>query len=150
MDSELKPKKNVPKWAWILAIVIVICFVIGISNSNKSIPPPKGSEITAPSIKISAVQLSQEYNDNQVSADQSYKGKLIEVSGIIDSIGKDILDEPYVTLKGIETSFFGIQCMFNKSKEDKLANLVKGQTITLTGKVSGELIGNVIVRDCDL
>jgi len=101
-------------------------------------------------IKVSATELSQAYDNNKVAADAKYKDKILEISGIIDSIGKDILDDPYVTLKGREYSLFGIQCMFSRASEGELAQLSKGQSITLKGKVSNELIGNVLVRGCTI
>lgn len=38
------------------------------------------------------------YENNEVGADNQYKGKLIEVTGIVDNIKKDIFDNLYVTL----------------------------------------------------
>ena len=101
-------------------------------------------------IEITAMKLSQEYDDNKVAADAKYEDKFLKVSGVIDDIGKDILDNPYVTLEGPESMFFGVQCMFPKNDESKLIDLSKGQNVTLTGKLSGELIGNVILRGCSI
>ncbi|MBI2623593.1 MAG: hypothetical protein HYW65_03395 [Candidatus Liptonbacteria bacterium] len=139
-------------------IVVVLLGIIGATMSVDSVdkteraegtPTQQESQPEVSVIKVSAVTLSEEYDANKVAADQKYKGKILEITGVIDSIGKDILDTPYVTLKGRELSLFGVQCMFSKSQENKLAELVKGRTLTVRGKVSGELIGNVIVRDCD-
>lgn len=101
-------------------------------------------------IKVSARELSQAYKDNKVAADAKYKDKVVEMIGIVDNIGKDILDTPYVILGGSTASIFGIQCMFSKANEPQLATLSKGQSITLKGRVDGELIGNVVVRDCTI
>ena len=112
--------------------------------------PNKEEQVKKEVVKISAVQLSEDYNANQVSADAKYKNKSLEISGIIESIGKDILDTPYVSLKGRASSFFGVQCMFGKADEPKLATLSKGQSIVLRGEVSGESIGNVLVNGCQI
>lgn len=108
------------------------------------------NEAQVAEMKVTAVELSQAYDNNKVAADTKYKDKVVEVSGIVDSIGKDILDDPYVTLKGRSTSLFGVQCMFSRASEGELANLSKGQSITLKGRVDGELIGNVLVRGCTI
>lgn len=158
-EEKAKPKNWFMKHKIItIILVLVILFIIGSifggnngtsqvsdlrTNSNE---PQK--EVVAP-IQITSIQLSEEYDANKVAADAKYKGKILEVTGIIDNIGKDILDDPYVVLKGTPTKLFGIQCMFKKSDEQKLINLSKGSEITLTGKVSGELIGNVILRECN-
>jgi hypothetical protein len=152
-NQEIKPKKKLYKrwWFWVLMFFLFL-FIISLTTPSKPVPPPSSPqqpENLPPPLKISALQLSEEYNANKVAADQKYEDKILEVSGTIDSIGKDILDTPYVTLKGREFSIFGVQCMFDKSQEDKLAKLVKDQSITITGKVSGELIGNIILRNCN-
>lgn len=140
-------------------LVIVLLGVIGATTDFSTLPRAERVDVSRPAeeqaqgeeaIKISAVQLSEEYNANKVAADAKYKGKTLEISGVIDNIGKDIVDTPYVTLKGRELSLFGVQCMFGKTDEPKLATLSKGRNITLRGEMSGELIGNVVVRSCQI
>jgi len=101
-------------------------------------------------IEVTAGKLYQDYRDNGVSADSKYKNNFVRMSGIVSSIDKDILDTPYVVLTNGSGSILGVQCMFSKSKESELSTLSKGQNITLTGKVNGNLIGNVIVEDCSI
>jgi hypothetical protein len=113
------------------------------NNSNQNMV----SEQPVVAIKVTAVKLSEDYKANEVSADAKYKGKFIEVTGIIDNIAKDIMDTPYVTLKTDTYSIISIQCMFDKNSESQLATLSKGQSITLQGEVSGKLM-NVIVKGC--
>lgn len=160
MSSENSPKKPVKHpFLFIILIGAFFLFVILIASSPSNPTEPVSQvspteseseeEISIPPIKISALQLSEEYNANKIAADQKYKDRILEVSGVINSIDKDILNTPYITLRGQEFSLFGVQCMFDKSQEDKLAKLIKGQSITITGKVSGELIGNIILRNCD-
>ena len=136
----------------VLTTIIVIGFLVFVfsmifsgGDSTSTAPQERIAEI-----KISAIQLHQEYDDNTVAADAKYEDKVLEISGVIESIGKDILNDAYVMLQGREYSSFGIQCMFSKSNEPELATLSKGESITLKGKVSGELIGSVIVRGCTI
>jgi hypothetical protein len=100
-------------------------------------------------IRISAKQLSEEYDANEVLADSNYKNHIVEINGFVDSIGKDILDTPYVTLEGRNT-FSVVQCMFRKQDEAALSNLKKDQTIILHGRVSGKLLTNVLIKDCSI
>ena len=80
-------------------------------------------------IFIFSTDLMQAYVDNKVAADINYKGKILVVSGTIDTIGKDILGAPYVTLKTNEL-IHSTQCFFQRKDEASLVSLQKGQNIT--------------------
>jgi len=94
-------------------------------------------------IKISAEDLYQEYQDNSVAADQKYDGKQIEVTGSIYDFGTEILGRPYITFGFLET-----QAIFSKSYSSQLAELQKGQEITVQCKVSGAPLGYPILDNC--
>ena len=42
----------------------------------------------------------------------------------------------------------GVQCMLPSGQESLVGSVRKGQYITLKGKVAGQIVGNVIVRNC--
>ena len=99
---------------------------------------------TKPSLKVSAVKLYNDYNANEIAADEKYKGKIIEVTGVVRDIGNDIMDNAYVTLIGDQ--YFGdIQCYFDE--KSIVAGLSKGKKITVIGNCSG-LMMNVQVNNC--
>ena len=43
---------------------------------------------SADAISVSAGQLLNDYDNNEVAANQSYRGKIVEVSGTVKSIGE--------------------------------------------------------------
>lgn len=94
---------------------------------------------------VSAENLIAAYEENEVAADQQYKGKSIVVTGTVSRIGKDLLNTMYVATKG--RGLWEVQCMFDDSQEGKLAGLSKGTKVTLIGTVRGKM-GNVILKDC--
>ena len=105
---------------------------------------PKVTSDSNPSITISASKIYKEYNENEIAADEKYKGKIIEVTGVIRDIGNDIMDNAYITLVGNE--YFGdIQCYFNE--KSVVAKLSKGKKITVIGSCSGLMI-NVQINNC--
>src|SRR5712692_7720842 len=89
-------------------------------------PPPGGRVVRStsataaayagPPIRISAVDLVQFYKNNEVDADQRFKGRTLLVSGVVDAIGKDILSAPYVTIRSSDL-FRRVQATFAKSDE---------------------------------
>tara|TARA_Y100000589_G_scaffold281807_1_gene278937 strand:- start:302 stop:736 length:435 start_codon:yes stop_codon:yes gene_type:complete len=100
-----------------------------------------------PDYVLSADTLFKAYDQNSVAADAKYEGKIVKVSGTIQSIGKDITDTAYLVIGG--SGFLdGVQCMLPVGQESSVANVSKGQYVTLKGKVSGAIMGNVIVRNC--
>jgi molybdopterin converting factor small subunit len=97
-------------------------------------------------IKTTAEQLYGAYLENELKAGKDYEGRIVEVSGVVRSIGEDILGTPYVTLKG-DVYFGDVQCFLNNSVVDSAMELKEGDSVTFTGKVSGYLM-NVLIRDC--
>ena len=92
-----------------------------------------------------------EYKANEVAAEAKYKGKLVEISGTVDTIGNDALDNPFIAF-ATENQYEiinRIQCMFSRNDITALSGVSKGERITLRGEVSGAL-GNIIVRNCEI
>ena len=121
------------------------------TSSRPSAPVPEAPP-QPPSIdvKVSAADLFKAYEANEIAADQRFKGKLLEVSGKIDSIGKDLLDNPYVSLKsGGQFDILGIQAFFDEAATSQLAGLSKGQSVTLQCRCDGKMM-NVMLKDCAL
>ena len=123
------------------------------SSPTSSTPSPSSSDDSSSSsssepaaIAVSANQLSSAYNANEVSADDKYKDKVLEVTGTVDSIGKDFTDTSYVTLQA-SGDILGVQCMFDDQYKSQLSKLQKGQRIRLRGTCKGKTL-NVLLADC--
>lgn len=99
-------------------------------------------------ISVTATKLHADYDANAVAADERYKDKVLEVTGKVTGIGKDIMDTPYVTLDS-GNQFMSVQCMFADEHKSELSGLSKGQTVTIVGKCDGQLMG-VLLRGCRL
>jgi hypothetical protein len=88
-------------------------------------------------------QLVGAYTDNEVRADGNFKGKTFYVDGVIESIGKDIMDKPYVSLKSDDV-VRSVQCMLDSDAE--AAQLNKGERVTVKGTCKGMMM-NVLLDD---
>ena len=99
--------------------------------------------------EVDAVTLLGAYDANEVSADSQYKDKVLKVSGTIGNIGKDLVNEVYITLVDNDPySILSVQCYFTRPEEiDLVSNLSKGSTITIIGTCSGKVL-NVAIKDC--
>ena len=130
----------------ILLLMVVLLLVSGCNIGQEGQrQTAKKIEAQSVSYQMTSVALYQEYDANQVAADQKYKGKVLEVSGPILRIGKDIMDVPYVILNGDGLS--GIQCSF--ANENEVAKLGNNQQITVHGQCDGMII-DVQLEGCTL
>lgn len=145
-----------------LGFILLMFFAALASDPNKPSEPSSSSTSTGkttpsapvkPKPKERAMQITSNkliaaYKSNEVAADEIYKGKLLQVTGEVGSIKKDILDNLYVTLKSDERfSFVSVQCYFTKAFTKRLTKLKKGQKLTVTGRCKG-LMGTISIKDC--
>lgn len=151
MDNQPKKPFYKKKLFWIIAVIVIIIWA-GSSGSKKNTnstntqgAPTAQTEVAT---KVTATTLMKDYEANEVAADQKYKNKLLEVTGTINTIGKDLLDNPYISLVS-NNPILGVQCMFDKDKASELASLSKGASVTLQGTDSGKM-GNIVLKDCTI
>ena len=71
------------------------------------------------------------------------------VSGVVKSVGSDFLDNPFVVLgTGKKYDFGGI--VHCKPKNPTAAfDLSKGQKVTVRGTTGGEVIGTLVLEECE-
>jgi hypothetical protein len=99
-------------------------------------------------MEVTASELYRAYEANEVSADQQYKGKRLLITGVVENIGKDVMDNPYVALK---IDFLkGVNCYFDDENNKVLSHLSKGQKIQIIGTCAGLTLTDVVVKDCEL
>jgi hypothetical protein len=101
--------------------------------------------------EIKATDLVADFEEDETKALSTYKGKIYDITGVIEEIGSDLLDRPFVTLGkeggvGLEG---GALCKFDITKSDEISKLNVGDTITIRGKIDSFLL-KVTVTDCEL
>lgn len=122
------------------AIKVLVLLIVG---TVSVISAPKKVK----TLPISSHNLIEAYKANEISADDKFKDKLLEVTGKIRDIKKGLLGEYYVTLKSNKQfEFKSVQCFFSKEHKKKLMKLKKNQSITIIGKCTG-LMGNVLIKE---
>jgi hypothetical protein len=113
---------------------------------------PAASSTSSPAASARWVEIStllDEYRDNEVRADSSFKGSWIQTTGYVDDVKRDFMNSIYVTLgTGRELEIPQVQCFFEDSEAKKAAALSKGARVTVRGRVEG-LMMNVLVKRCE-
>lgn len=101
-------------------------------------------------IEVSVEQLLKDYKENEVAADNKYKGKKVTVSGVVDSVAKDVLNDTYIKIDtGSDYEVLGAQCYIADTQLERVANLKSGDKITVEGYVSSYSL-NVLLKECEV
>lgn len=137
----------------ILLVFMGIAIASGQEDAEKKVDELSKTEKVAP-IKVSSVQLYEAYDENEVSADAKYKDQVVQVTGKVIDISKNLInkDELIVKLNGLvdnEYEIMGVSFYFDKKHSGDVAKLEKGSEITIKGLCSGFTIG-VKVEGCSL
>lgn len=159
------PKKGFPVWAIVLVAMVGMLSVCGVlaavgrakntANDRRPSSESKPSESrpsqpASPDVTATIGEILKAYKGNELGADSTYKGKRVRVTGgVLDSIKKDILDQPYVTIgTGAPFEIPQVQCSLAGDQVAKAARMNKGDRVTVTGDVEG-LLMNVQMKDCE-
>jgi flagellar basal body-associated protein FliL len=99
---------------------------------------------------FSAADLVRAYGENTVAADELFKGKRFKVQGAVGDINTDFMGDPYLTLDGGGNPYMKPQFAFSASDKAALANVRKGQRVTLACTGNGDMAKMPMSKDCTL
>lgn len=133
-----------------LFIVQFLMLLLALAACETEEQVAKEIESLAPDYVLTAQQLFNDYEANEVGADAKYKDKVLLVTGVVTDIGKDIFDTPQIQMTFDQFGFQGVQCSFADKEVPGIASISKGQTVTVKGKGDGKLILLVELRGCTL
>lgn len=151
--SEKRNRKNVLLYYGIGAIVLYV-FIRGFAyfnlindyNVSSTSSQSSANYTQQETIKVTAKELYNDYNANEVNADNNYKGRIAIVTGEVSNI-TSTGDEICISLLGNSITQFS--CYFDNNQSNAIGKLQKGQTITLKGKIRGKS-WNICIDDCVL
>ena len=91
--------------------------------------------------QVSVEQMMDDLSDNALKAKETYDGKYLEITGVMNNIDSD---GKYITLYKDEWSITGVHCnVKGDEQKSKVIELSKGQNLTLRVKIKdvGEVLG---------
>lgn len=97
-------------------------------------------------MKITARELADDFDSNQVSAEAKWKDKLVEFSSVISNITDSGLSFYNIASK----EFSGSQISCRVVDKQQLLSLKNGQTVTVKGTVGSQTIGVIGIDDCEV
>ena len=85
-------------------------------------------------VRVTATRLMEDYENNTVAANQQYNGKVLAVSGTVESVsGGTEGDALYVQLRTGDFSFTSVRCYFAPNRRNEVTAINKGDRVVLRG-----------------
>ncbi|MFM2279002.1 MAG: hypothetical protein RLZZ444_1233 [Pseudomonadota bacterium] len=145
-----QPKKKTPVWVWVVGSIfgyLVLISVFGGGGEATKEDKAKAVAAQVPPLETTALELVKDYEANEAAAQQKYGGKILNVSGVINSIELDIGDDPYLVLRG-KDEYSGAHAALDDANKPKAAQLSKGQKVVVTCQSVSEIGGTPMLKDC--
>ncbi len=100
-------------------------------------------------IEVTANELWNAFAENEIAAEQKYNGKTVRVTGVISDINSADAFISANVLLVVDNSYFGcVQCNFDSKNAEALADLHKGESVTIEGTCGTISLYNLMVRAC--
>jgi hypothetical protein len=119
-----------------------------ISDAKTSFSSEEVMKIYGLATKVSARKYSKDYDDNEIAADNQYKGKKFIIFGKINSISKDFTGSPYLVLSTGKDFDMGVHAAIDRGEMEHAATLKKGQEIHLVCEASTKIGPVATARKC--
>ena len=95
-------------------------------------PMAPAAPAAAGGFEVDASDFLKEFDDNAVGATGKYKGKEVTVTGTVETIDFDFMDNPYIAVTGGGMfELIAVWCMINDASQS--AGLSSGDNVTVVG-----------------
>lgn len=142
--------KKILKWGLIGLVVLIVIGAVSSAGKGGSSSTTGTSTSTptpaAEAMKITARQLADDFDSNQVAAEKNWENKLVEFSAKITNITDSGISFADVASK--QFSMSQISCRVKE--KDQLLTLKNGQTVTVRGVVGKQTIGVIDLTNCEV
>lgn len=125
-----------------LVLGILVAAGIGYFLYNK---PHRDVASEKPEYVLSADQLFDEYEADEVAANNKFLDKTVEVSGTIGEIGTNDADQTFVILTAENAMIGGVSATFSEKPE----TVAEGQQVSVKCRCTGKLM-DVVLINCAL
>jgi hypothetical protein len=116
-------------------LIAVIGFVASGCAATDSGSGSGGEGVGKPDVTVQATKILKQFEDNEAAADGKYKGKTLQVSGVVDKVDTELLDDEKYSVQiggGTDFELFTVNCNGQTSKA--VSKIKKGKKITVVGQ----------------
>ena len=118
-------------------------------NTNSQAP----RESPAEAVPSPVMTILEAYQKDSATADRKYKDQTLLLSGTVAATGKTKKGIPFIGFqKEGASSPVGamVVCSVDPAQAAQVAALKKGQEVKFKGQVQGELVRNLMIKECQL
>ena len=112
-------------------------------------PEPEKAAGPEPPLEVTIKELNDDHIADLEAAAVKYQDKKLILSGVIESIGRDLLDNPFLKLTtSTKQEVLRVRCTGSgKEYEEKIKLLMEGQQVKVGGTYDG-FLANILLKDC--
>jgi hypothetical protein len=129
----------------LLAFMLIGFFAYALFSKENA--PTSKALPEEPAISVDAEKLAADYKNNEVAADEKYKGKRLIVAGVVESINKDFKDQVWV---GLRTNNRFMPIHAEGLTTEQAGKLRKGEVIAVICNGAGMILTSPFLKDCVL
>lgn len=141
--------KKLLKWGGIILLIIIV--IAALSGSGDSEEKTGGTTTSQTSIqevkeatKITASELADAFDENQVAAESKWKDQLVEFSAEITNI-----TDTGLSFSGVASEDFSMTQISCRIKDkNQVMSLKNGQTVIVRGVVGTQSMGVIDLKEC--
>ena len=136
MTTENKKKAISKKNIVIVLLVGCVYAYIRLGSESSNSTPQPAKEV----VKITATELFNAYDDNEVATDNRIGDAMVEVSGVIQAIDKDFSDDVVINLR-TSNEFMPARMHMDDTQKGVASQLKKGQKVAISCQKMRRVIG---------
>lgn len=135
----------------LVALVVVASILPDLNNEKNSSATATGTSdiMRATATVVTARELAAAYEQNEVAAQKRYGDQVLEVSGEVDGISLDFLDNAVIQFRGVNR-YLNVQAKLVNDSRKRAGGLSKGENITVRCKSVSEVISAPILDECQI
>ncbi len=98
-------------------------------------------------IPVTAIELFEAYGNSQLEADKKYKGKLLEIRGVVLGVDTELVDNTVIQL-GEEDVLLNIFAEIDTVFDRASIKVLRGQEVTFICSAVGNIVGSPVLNNC--
>ncbi len=129
-----------------IIIIVLLCFgVAGTVGAYLYFKPARSYRNSKPELTVAAREIIHDYATGEMTANQKYLNKVVEVHGIVNDISEDDLGVANINLS-FDNEMAMVSCSMDTTVKADFSEIKKGDFVRIKGLCTGMLMDVVLVK----